>query len=89
MRDRRDNPGKLPERLYIRRSLSPCPDVPGSRGRAWSRTDFDVTVDLLRRHGPRLAKTMITHRFPLERIAEAFETAADKTKGSIKVTIAG
>ena len=28
----RDNPGKLTERLYIRRSPSRCPDVPGSRG---------------------------------------------------------
>jgi hypothetical protein len=28
----RDNPGKLTERLYIRRSPSPCTDVPGSRG---------------------------------------------------------
>ena len=57
--------------------------------RAGSRADFDVTVDLLRRHGPLLAKTMLTHRFPLERIAEAFETAADKTRGSIKVTVTG
>jgi 2-desacetyl-2-hydroxyethyl bacteriochlorophyllide A dehydrogenase len=55
--------------------------------RAGSRADFDVTVDLLRRHGALLSKTMITHRYPLEKIAEAFETAADKTRGSIKVTI--
>lgn len=55
--------------------------------RAGSRADFDVVVDLLRRHGDRLGKTMITHRYPLERIAEAFETASDKRSGSIKVTI--
>jgi 2-desacetyl-2-hydroxyethyl bacteriochlorophyllide A dehydrogenase len=55
--------------------------------RAGSRADFDVVVDLLRRHGRRIGDTMITHRFPLARIAEAFETAADKTRGSIKVTI--
>ena len=57
--------------------------------RAGSRADFDVTVDLLRRHGAKLGATMVTHRFPLERIAEAFETASDKTRGSIKVTITG
>jgi threonine dehydrogenase-like Zn-dependent dehydrogenase len=37
--------------------------------RAGSRADFDVTVDLLRRHGALLSKTMITHRYPLEKIA--------------------
>jgi threonine dehydrogenase-like Zn-dependent dehydrogenase len=36
-----------------------------------------------------LGPTMVTHRFPLERIADAFEAAADKTSGSIKVTITG
>lgn len=57
--------------------------------RVGSRADFEVVVDLLGRHGRRLAETLITHRFPLERIGEAFETAADKTRGSIKVTIVG
>jgi L-iditol 2-dehydrogenase len=57
--------------------------------RAGARADFDVVVDLLRRHGVRIAGTMVTHRFPLERIGEAFATAADKTSGSIKVTITG
>jgi 2-desacetyl-2-hydroxyethyl bacteriochlorophyllide A dehydrogenase len=55
--------------------------------RVGGRADFDVVVDLLRRHGERLAATMITHRYPLERISEAFATASDKTSGSIKVTI--
>jgi 2-desacetyl-2-hydroxyethyl bacteriochlorophyllide A dehydrogenase len=57
--------------------------------RAGSRADFDVVIDLLRRDGKRIGETMITHRFPLERIDEAFRTAADKTSGSIKVTITG
>ena len=57
--------------------------------RAGSRADFDVVIDLLRRDGKRIGQTMITHRFPLERIDEAFRTAADKTSGSIKVTITG
>jgi 2-desacetyl-2-hydroxyethyl bacteriochlorophyllide A dehydrogenase len=55
--------------------------------RVGARADFDVVVDLLRRHGDRIGATMVTHRFPLERIGAAFETAGDKTKGSIKVSI--
>jgi threonine dehydrogenase-like Zn-dependent dehydrogenase len=57
-------------------------------GRAGARADFDIALDLLRRQGKRIAETLITHRFPLDRIDDAFRTAADKTTGSIKVTIA-
>src|SRR5262249_46315890 len=57
--------------------------------RVGSRADFDVVVDLLQRQGKRIGETMITHRFQLERISEAFETASDKRSGSIKVTITG
>jgi 2-desacetyl-2-hydroxyethyl bacteriochlorophyllide A dehydrogenase len=57
--------------------------------RVGARADFDVVVDILRRQGDRLARTMITHRYPLARIGEAFTTAADKSSGSIKVTITG
>ncbi|HYR96246.1 MAG TPA: alcohol dehydrogenase catalytic domain-containing protein [Candidatus Binatus sp.] len=56
--------------------------------RAGARADFDIVLDLLRRQGARIAETMITHSYPLARIAEGFRTAADKTTGSIKVTIA-
>ena len=55
--------------------------------RAGSRADFDVVVDLLHRHGAQLTDTLITHRFPLDRLSEAFENASDKKRGSIKVTI--
>ena len=55
--------------------------------RAGSRADFDIAVDLLQRHGGLLNQTLITHRFPLARLSEAFAIANDKTSGSIKVTI--
>jgi threonine dehydrogenase-like Zn-dependent dehydrogenase len=56
--------------------------------RAGARADFDIVLDILRRDGRRIAATVITHSYPLDRIADAFRTAADKTTGSIKVTIA-
>jgi 2-desacetyl-2-hydroxyethyl bacteriochlorophyllide A dehydrogenase len=56
--------------------------------RAGARADYDIVLELLRRQGGRIAETLITHRFPLDAIAQAFATAADKATGSIKVTIA-
>jgi 2-desacetyl-2-hydroxyethyl bacteriochlorophyllide A dehydrogenase len=57
-------------------------------GRAGARADFDIVLDLLGMQGTRIAETLITHRYPLDRIPEAFRTAADKATGSIKVTVA-
>ena len=49
--------------------------------------EFKVVTDLLIK-GKLHATEMITHRFPLEKINEAFETAADKKRtNSIKVVI--
>lgn len=36
---------------------------------------------------PEIARTLITHRFPIEDAAEAFRVAADKTTGAIRVVI--
>jgi 2-desacetyl-2-hydroxyethyl bacteriochlorophyllide A dehydrogenase len=55
-------------------------------GRAGARADFDVALDILRREAAAVA-TLVTHRFPLEEIAPAFATAADKTTGAVKVTL--
>ena len=80
-------PVAFPAMITVGRELT----IKGSLvyNRAGSRADFDVAVDLLKRHGALLDDTLITHRFPLDRLSEAFETASDKTRGSIKVTIAG
>jgi threonine dehydrogenase-like Zn-dependent dehydrogenase len=45
-------------------------------------------LDILRRRGKQIGETLLTHRYPLAKISEAFQTASDKTTGAIKVTIA-
>jgi (R,R)-butanediol dehydrogenase / meso-butanediol dehydrogenase / diacetyl reductase len=57
--------------------------------RVGSRADFEIVQDILARDGRRIGETLVTHRFRLDDIATAFRTAADKTSGSIKVTITG
>ncbi len=54
--------------------------------RVGASSDFAAAVGLLR---ARLtaARSLVTHRFALERVNEAFATAADKSTGSIKVTL--
>ena len=51
-----------------------------------TRSDFDVAVSLLADHLDRV-RTIVTHRFSLDEVNEAFRTAADKGSGSIKVSI--
>jgi threonine dehydrogenase-like Zn-dependent dehydrogenase len=36
---------------------------------------------------PDIARTLITHRFPIEDAAEAFRVASDRTGGAIRVVI--
>jgi 2-desacetyl-2-hydroxyethyl bacteriochlorophyllide A dehydrogenase len=54
--------------------------------RAAGRADFEITQDLLTREPLRL-ESVVTHRVPLDDVARAFALAADKTSGSIKVTV--
>jgi len=49
-------------------------------------SDFDVALGILQAD-PERARALITHRFPLERAAEAFATAADKGTKSVKVEV--
>jgi threonine dehydrogenase-like Zn-dependent dehydrogenase len=55
-------------------------------GRYGARADFDVAIDLLRRNRE-AAAGLVTHRFPLAEIADAYRTAADKSQRSIKVSV--
>ena len=55
-------------------------------GRSGPRADFDVALDILRTH-PALARELITHRFGLTAARTAFETAADKKQGAVKVSV--
>lgn len=55
-------------------------------GRFGAHSDFSVAVGLLRAHLADV-QALVTHRFPLEQVNQAFATAADKTTGSIKVIL--
>ncbi|GIW41141.1 MAG: iditol 2-dehydrogenase [Candidatus Binatia bacterium] len=55
-------------------------------GRTGPRADFEIALELLDRHRDTV-RAWVTHRFPLDRIAEGFATASDKKAGSIKVAI--
>ncbi len=54
--------------------------------RAGVRSDFGVATDLVTRHA-HVLEPLVTHRFKLDQIREAFAAAADKTSASIKVQI--
>lgn len=55
-------------------------------GRERGRADFEDAVRIVGEERERLAR-LLTHALPLERIGDAFATAADKTSGAIKVTV--
>jgi len=48
--------------------------------------DFDVAAMLLARH-PEIAKALITHRYPLAEVKQAFVVARDREAGAIKVVL--
>ncbi len=54
--------------------------------RPGQRSDFEVSLGILQAD-PERARRLITHRFPLERAAEAFAAAVDKSSGSLKVQL--
>lgn len=48
--------------------------------------DFDIAARLLSQD-PGMAKVLITHRFPLDEVRKAFEVAANRSAGAIKVVL--
>jgi threonine dehydrogenase-like Zn-dependent dehydrogenase len=55
-------------------------------GRSGGKADYELAIEMMRRDGERLRR-LITHRFALEDVARAYETADDKASGAIKVSI--
>ena len=60
----------------------------GSNCYGYSRytTDFQSSIDLIQSKKIDVAQ-LVTHRYPLECIAQAFKTAADKRTGAVKVHV--
>jgi L-iditol 2-dehydrogenase len=61
--------------------------VPASMyARSGPSREFDVAAAILASR-PAIAATLITHRFPLDAVAEAFVVAKDRAAGAIKVVL--
>ncbi len=50
------------------------------------RHDYELAIDMMA-SGQADVKQMVTHRYPLDQIQTAFDSASDKRKGAIKVQI--
>jgi threonine dehydrogenase-like Zn-dependent dehydrogenase len=50
------------------------------------RDDFEIAIDMMG-SGRVDLKPMVTHKFPLEQVQKAVDTAYDKSTGSIKVQV--
>ncbi|MDG2307750.1 MAG: alcohol dehydrogenase catalytic domain-containing protein [Candidatus Binatia bacterium] len=53
-----------------------------------NRADFEVALGLLESDGEAIRREIVTHRVPFEALSEGFRLAADKTTGSVKVSVA-
>jgi threonine dehydrogenase-like Zn-dependent dehydrogenase len=56
-------------------------------GRGGRQSDYELAIEIMRRNADALRR-LITHRFPLDRIDDAYAAALDKSSGAIKVQIA-
>jgi 2-desacetyl-2-hydroxyethyl bacteriochlorophyllide A dehydrogenase len=77
-----------PFRVFLAPIVSKELQVIGSMcyGYSGMQKDFEAVIKLVAQKKIN-ALPLITHRFPLSEISQAFHTAADKTSGSIKVLI--
>jgi 2-desacetyl-2-hydroxyethyl bacteriochlorophyllide A dehydrogenase len=55
-------------------------------GRPGRRSDYEIAIEIMRRNAEQLRR-MITHRYPLAQVADAYATADDKRSGAIKVHV--
>ncbi|WP_018990697.1 zinc-dependent alcohol dehydrogenase [Aromatoleum toluclasticum] len=55
-------------------------------GQCGLKTDYRFTIDLMA-SGRLPLEALVTHELPLERIADAFDVAANKNSGSVKVVV--
>lgn len=79
-----DHDPALPAFAFFQKELSL--HASNCYGRECHHTDFGVATDLVAQHRDRL-EPVVTHRFKLDQIDEAFATAADKSTHSIKVQV--
>lgn len=77
-------PVDLPGLAMCFKQVRLCPTTLYARSGAGR--DIDYAAALLAPH-PEVADTLITHRFPLVAAVEAFETAAARSTGAIKVVV--
>jgi 2-desacetyl-2-hydroxyethyl bacteriochlorophyllide A dehydrogenase len=56
-------------------------------GRPGRMSDYEVSIEIMRRRAHDM-RALITHRFALDDVAQAYAAADDKSSGAIKVTIA-
>lgn len=77
-----DGPSQIPALDFSTKEVT----MVGSNcyGRSGSHTDFELALELLRKNLEPLTG-LVTHRFGLDQINQAFTAAADKNSGSIKV----
>ncbi|HSR10331.1 MAG TPA: zinc-binding dehydrogenase, partial [Thermodesulfobacteriota bacterium] len=69
----------FPVNLFVQREI----EIRGSRGYCW---DFQIAMEFVRNKKVKLGP-LISHRFPLERIREGFQTLLDPESKADKVVI--
>jgi threonine dehydrogenase-like Zn-dependent dehydrogenase len=79
-----DRPQTVDGRAAFKRELRVV--FPVVYGQVRGRHDFDVAADILRTPGLPFDE-LITHRYPLEDVAEAYATASSKSRGVIRVVV--
>ena len=66
------------------REISLVPSI--TYGHTKGRRDFEIAAKILA-NTPELSRALITHRFPLDGAAEAFDVARTRSEGAIKVAL--